>query len=90
VFGRFNELFGSSQPVDRVRNQKMPATSPTLDVLEEAFTSENWIVRIYAVKKDELLGRDHKSANAFAGGRKRKRARPAQKKRILAADTAEA
>jgi len=50
--------------VDRVRNQKVPQPGPTLDTLgecfdkildkadlpaDEAFTSENWIVRIYEV-----------------------------------------
>ena len=30
-------------------------------------------VRIYAVKKEDNLGRDHKSANAFIGGKKKKR-----------------
>ncbi|KZV78076.1 STT3-domain-containing protein [Exidia glandulosa HHB12029] len=83
---RFNELFGGNAPTDRVRNQKLPTSSPTLDVLEEAFTSENWIVRIYEVKKDDVLGRDHKSANAFMGGKKRKRTRPSQKRRIAIAE----
>jgi dolichyl-diphosphooligosaccharide--protein glycosyltransferase len=61
---------------------------------EEAFTSENWIVRlpassfflsasltlssqkqvrIYAVKKEDNLGRDHRSASAFDGGKRKKR-----------------
>ncbi|KAF8515919.1 glycosyltransferase family 66 protein [Gautieria morchelliformis] len=78
---RFNELFGGQQAVDRVRNQRMPAVGPTLDYIEEAFTSENWIVRIYKVKKEDILGRDLKSANAFAGGKKRKRTRPTSRRR---------
>ena len=41
---RFNELFGGRQAVDRVRGTPGPSKSPTLDVLDEAFTSENWIV----------------------------------------------
>lgn len=41
---RFPELFGGGRTVDRVRQQDIPE-SPTLDVLDEAFTSENWIVR---------------------------------------------
>jgi dolichyl-diphosphooligosaccharide--protein glycosyltransferase len=68
-----------------VRNQKIPAQSPTLDTLgksllvivksetnivDEAFTSENWIVRIYAVKKEDSLGREHKAVTAFDGGKK--------------------
>lgn len=34
---------------------------------DEAFTSENWIVRIYQVKKPDVLGRPLPSANAFVG-----------------------
>lgn len=41
--------------------------------VEEAFTSENWIVRIYAVKREDSLGRDHQAVSAFDGGRKLKK-----------------
>ncbi|TFL02256.1 oligosaccharyl transferase STT3 subunit [Pterulicium gracile] len=74
---RFTELYGANPAQDRVRQQTIPKPSPTLDYLDEAFTSENWIVRIYQVKKEDHLGRDIKSANAFEGGKKRKRGRPA-------------
>ena len=40
------------------------------DIVDEAFTSENWIVRIYAVKKEDSLGREHKAVTAFDGGKK--------------------
>ncbi|POY70124.1 hypothetical protein BMF94_6898 [Rhodotorula taiwanensis] len=70
---RFNELYGGGPAQDRVRGQTIPAGQIKLDTLEEAFTSENWIVRIYAVKKEDNLGRDHSSANAFVGGKRRKR-----------------
>jgi dolichyl-diphosphooligosaccharide--protein glycosyltransferase len=87
-----------------VRQQQLPRQGPTLDYLEEAFTSENWIVRpflpdkatrvltfpfqvrIYEVKKEDPLGRDHKIANAFAGGKKRKRTRPTSRRRALVED----
>ncbi|KAI0287353.1 Oligosaccharyl transferase STT3 subunit [Russula brevipes] len=81
---RFNELFGGGQAQDRVRGQAIPSPGPTLDYLDEAFTSENWIVRIYQVKKDDPLGRDLKSANAFDQGKKRKRTRPPVRRRALA------
>jgi dolichyl-diphosphooligosaccharide--protein glycosyltransferase len=42
-------------------------------VLEEAFTSENWIIRIYKVKDLDNFGRDHASAVAFDKGNKRKK-----------------
>ncbi|KAG5650320.1 hypothetical protein H0H81_012630 [Sphagnurus paluster] len=80
---RFAELFGGGQAMDRVRQQQVPKVGPTLDYLDEAFTSENWIVRIYEVKKEDPLGRDLKSANAFAQGKKRKRTRPAVRRRAV-------
>ncbi|KAL0954077.1 hypothetical protein HGRIS_005226 [Hohenbuehelia grisea] len=80
---RFAELFGGGQATDRVRNQAMPKQGPTLDYLDEAFTSENWIVRIYEVKKEDLLGRDLKTANAFGQGKKRKRSKPAVRRRPI-------
>ncbi|KAF8692593.1 STT3 subunit, partial [Rhizoctonia solani] len=83
---RFSELFGGGQAVDRVRQQHLPKQGPTLDYLEEAFTSENWIVRIYKVKQDDPLGRDHKVANAFAAGKKRKRVRPTSRRKALVVD----
>ncbi|KZS94785.1 glycosyltransferase family 66 protein [Sistotremastrum niveocremeum HHB9708] len=82
---RFAELYGGNQPQDRVRNQNLPMKGPTLDYLEEAFTSENWIVRIYAVKGDDELGRDLKVANSFNEGKKRKRGRPLVRRRAVAA-----
>ncbi|BGP31737.1 oligosaccharyl transferase stt3 subunit [Rhodotorula toruloides] len=72
---RFNELYGGGPAQDRVRQQAIPPVPIQLDTLEEAFTSENWIVRIYAVKKEDNLGRDHRSANAFLQGKRKKRSR---------------
>ncbi|GAA6053100.1 hypothetical protein JCM3770_000384 [Rhodotorula araucariae] len=70
---RFSELYGGGPAMDRVRQQQIPPTPIQLDTLEEAFTSENWIVRIYAVKPEDSLGREHRAANAFAGGKRRKK-----------------
>jgi len=84
---RFNQLFGGNAPVDRVRNQQLPTTGPTLDYLEEAFTSENWLVRIYQVKKEDPLGRELKSANAFLEGKKRKRVKPVVKRKAIVASS---
>ncbi|THH22131.1 hypothetical protein EUX98_g8248 [Antrodiella citrinella] len=80
---RFAELFGGQQAVDRVRGQQVPKTGPTLDYLDEAFTSENWIVRIFQVKKEDLLGRDLKSANSFDQGKKKKRSKPSSRRRAI-------
>ena len=68
----FNSLFGAGQATDRVRGAKLPAEGPQLSTLDEAFTSENWIIRIYKVKDLDNLGREHSSAMAFAKGTKRK------------------
>ncbi|KZT07345.1 glycosyltransferase family 66 protein [Laetiporus sulphureus 93-53] len=81
---RFAELFGGNQALDRVRGQQMPKVGPTLDYLDEAFTSENWIVRIYQVKKDDILGRDLKAANAFSEGKKKKKTKPQPRRRAIA------
>jgi dolichyl-diphosphooligosaccharide--protein glycosyltransferase len=40
-------------------------------------------VRIYAVKEDDELGRDHKSANAFNAGKKRKKGKIARRRFAL-------
>jgi dolichyl-diphosphooligosaccharide--protein glycosyltransferase len=68
---RFNELFGGRAAMDRVRGQQTATISPKLDILDEAFTSENWIVRIYQVKKEDPLGRPLPAANAFEAGKRR-------------------
>lgn len=43
----FAKLFGGGQAVDRVRQQVIPKEPIQLDYLDEAFTSENWIVSAY-------------------------------------------
>jgi dolichyl-diphosphooligosaccharide---protein glycosyltransferase len=70
----FNRLFPGGQAFDRVRNARLPAESPQIDILDEAFTSENWIIRIYKVKEPDNFGRDHHSAVAFNRGHKKKKA----------------
>jgi len=69
----YQNLFPQGQAMDRVRGSKLPAESPKLHTLEEAFTSENWIVRIYKVKDLDEFGRDHFSAVAFDDGKKKKK-----------------
>ena len=71
----YQGLFPAGQAQDRVRGAKMPNDSPVLNTLEEAFTSENWIIRIYKVKDLDNVGRDHASAMAFDKGNKKKAAK---------------
>jgi len=66
-------MFPAGQAVDRVRGQTLPAEGPELDTLEEAFTSESWIVRIYKVRPEDNLGRDQASARQFERGLKKRR-----------------
>ncbi|TID31266.1 hypothetical protein CANINC_000209 [Pichia inconspicua] len=57
---RFGDIYQGRDAVDRVRQQKMSsqyAQSIHLDVLEEVFTSENWMVRIYKLKPEDNFGR---------------------------------
>ncbi len=70
----YNSLFPPGQAQDRVRGSKLPAEGPQLNTLEEAFTSENWIIRIYKVKDLDNVGRDHAAAVASAKGNKKKKA----------------
>jgi len=79
-------LFPAGQAVDRVRGATLPAEGPELDILEEAFTSESWIVRIYKVRKEDNLGRDHSSARAFEKGQKKRRRSGGRKGRRLRVD----
>lgn len=79
----YNSLFPAGQAQDRVRGSKMPAEGPQLNTLEEAFTSENWIIRIYKVKDLDNLGRDHASAIAFDKGNKKKKTAKRRGARVL-------
>ncbi|XP_076065049.1 catalytic subunit 3A of the oligosaccharyltransferase complex [Oratosquilla oratoria] len=50
---RFGQVYtegGKAPGYDRVRNVEIGSKDFELDVLEEAYTSEHWIVRIYKVK----------------------------------------
>ncbi|KAF3407205.1 Dolichyl-diphosphooligosaccharide--protein glycosyltransferase subunit stt3 [Talaromyces pinophilus] len=69
----FNNLFPAGMAQDRVRGVRLPAEGPQLSTVEEAFTSENWIIRIYRVKTLDNVGRDHQSAVAFEKGHKKKK-----------------
>ncbi|MCJ1483716.1 oligosaccharyl transferase stt3 subunit [Schaereria dolodes] len=80
----FHTLFPAGQATDRVRGVRMPAEGPQLNSLEEAFTSENWIIRIYKVKDLDNVGRDHASAVAFdKGNKKRPKAAKRRGARVL-------
>ena len=79
----YNSLFPAGQAQDRVRGSRLPAQGPQLNTLEEAFTSENWIIRIYKVKDLDNIGRDHASAVAFDNGNKKRKTAKRRGPRIL-------
>jgi dolichyl-diphosphooligosaccharide--protein glycosyltransferase len=82
----YNSLFPGGQATDRVRNSKMPTQGPELSTVEEAFTSENWIIRIYKVKDLDNLARSHQEAMAFEKGQKKKKANKRRGARVLCVD----
>ncbi|KAI9101957.1 Oligosaccharyl transferase STT3 subunit-domain-containing protein [Phlyctochytrium arcticum] len=68
---RFPELFGGGPAQDSVRGAVIPNTPIKLTHVDEAYTTENWIVRIYQVKKPDNIGRTLPAASTF--GKKRRR-----------------
>ncbi|KAF2099571.1 putative oligosaccharyl transferase subunit [Rhizodiscina lignyota] len=82
----FNTLFPAGQATDRVRGSRLPAEGPQLTTVEEAFTSENWIIRIYKVKDLDNFGRDHASAVAFDKGSKKRKPTKRRGPRVLRVD----
>ncbi|KAJ2806967.1 oligosaccharyl transferase stt3 subunit [Coemansia guatemalensis] len=64
---RFGEVMGP-KGFDRVRKQRLPSTVE-LDNFEEAYTTENWMVRIYKVKELDTLGRTHHAVAKLKGPR---------------------
>lgn len=79
----YNSLFPAGQAQDRVRGSKLPSEGPQLNTLDEAFTSENWIIRIFKVKDLDNLGRDHASAVSFERDNKKRRAAKRKGPRII-------
>lgn len=82
----YNNLFPPGQAQDRVRGVKLPTEGPTLTNVEEAFTSENWIIRLYKVKDLDFVGRDHSQAIAFDKGAKKRKASKKRGPRVLRVD----
>ncbi|EFX03520.1 oligosaccharyl transferase subunit [Grosmannia clavigera kw1407] len=69
----YQSMFPPGQAQDRVRGSRLPEKGPTLNTLDEAFTSENWIIRIYKVKDLDNVGRDHGAVASFEQGHKKKK-----------------
>ncbi|KJR81671.1 dolichyl-diphosphooligosaccharide--protein glucosylltransferase [Sporothrix schenckii 1099-18] len=82
----YQALFPPGQAQDRVRGSRLPEKAPTLNTLEEAYTSENWIIRIYKVKDYDNVGRDHGAVASFEQGHKKKRSAKRKGARVLRID----
>ena len=54
---------GGTEMIDNVRRTTIGDPNPKLSVLEEVFSSERYIVRIYKVKNPDTLGRPLQSIN---------------------------
>jgi dolichyl-diphosphooligosaccharide---protein glycosyltransferase len=73
-YHNFATMFPQGQAADRVRGVRLPDEGPVINTIEEAYTTENWIIRIYKVKDLDNIGRDHAAAAAFDRGQKKKTA----------------
>ncbi|KAK5990572.1 Dolichyl-diphosphooligosaccharide--protein glycosyltransferase subunit stt3 [Cladobotryum mycophilum] len=82
----YHSLFPAGQAADRVRGVRLPDHGPVLNTLEEAYTSENWIIRIYKVKDLDNVGRDHAAVAAFERGQKKKKTSKKRGARVLRVD----
>jgi dolichyl-diphosphooligosaccharide---protein glycosyltransferase len=82
----YHSLFPPGQAADRVRNVRLPDVGPVLDTVEEAYTTENWIIRIYKVKDLDNVGREHSAAAAFERGQKKKKGTKKRGPRALRVD----
>ncbi|KAL7791001.1 glycosyltransferase family 66 protein [Trichoderma ceciliae] len=82
----YHSLFPVGQATDRVRGVRVPDYGPVINTIEEAFTSENWIIRIYKVKDLDNIGRDHANAAAFERGQKKKKPIKKRGARVLRVD----
>lgn len=61
----YPELFGG-KGIDKVRGQTLlPDDVLPLDYFEEVFTSENWLVRLYQLKKEDSEGRSLKDVGDY-------------------------
>ncbi|KAJ8325874.1 oligosaccharyl transferase stt3 subunit [Batrachochytrium dendrobatidis] len=79
---RFTELYGPGRPGrDHVRGADIPATPIHLSTLDEVYSTENLIVRIYQIKKPDNLGRPLHAAARFG----KKRPRPTRGKKAASA-----
>jgi len=76
---RFKDLYPNNQAYDRVRGTPVYSKPIQLSIMDEVYSSENLLVRIYKIKKPDNIGRSLQSAAKFNSGRRRKRNRKSRK-----------
>jgi dolichyl-diphosphooligosaccharide--protein glycosyltransferase len=76
---RFKDLYPNNQAYDRVRGTPVYSKPIQLSIMDEVYSSENLLVRIYKIKKPDNIGRSLQSAAIFNSGRRRKRNRKSRK-----------
>ncbi|KAG4084194.1 STT3 subunit of Oligosaccharyl transferase [Neocallimastix lanati (nom. inval.)] len=76
---RFKDLYPNNQAFDRVRGTPVYSKPIQLSIMDEVYSSENLLVRIYKIKKPDNIGRSLQSAAKFNSGRRRKRNRKSRK-----------
>ncbi|KAI9290916.1 STT3 subunit of Oligosaccharyl transferase [Neoconidiobolus thromboides FSU 785] len=65
---KYNEIYGG-RAKDHVRGSYIGSHEIKLHTMEEAYTSDNWMVRIYKVLPEDNLGRSLKLAANFKNGK---------------------
>lgn len=76
---RFNEFYGGGTARDHARGEEIPNHNIELSTVEEAYSTENLIVRIYKVKKPDNLGRPLSVASKFSKRVNKKKAKKGKK-----------
>jgi len=76
---RIKDLYPNNQAYDRVRGTNIYSKPIQLSIMDEVYSSENLLVRIYKIKKPDNIGRSLQSAAIFNSGRRRKRNRKSRK-----------
>lgn len=71
-YHRIKDLYGGGPGMDRVRNSPLSTKDIKLDTMEEAYSTEHYIVRLYKVKKEDNLGRSMAGMSSFERGRRRR------------------
>ncbi|RKO98836.1 hypothetical protein CXG81DRAFT_15376 [Caulochytrium protostelioides] len=85
---RFKDMFPNAPPIDRVRGVPVARHDIQLNAIEEAYSTQHLIVRLFRVKRPDNLGRSQNAAASFGKKRKVRSRRVHPKTAIKAASAA--